>query len=49
MTSFPYKVRGFIGQNPRKARGNGAPRGRRVGKVPNNVPITTYAYTYMSV
>ena len=32
---------GFMGQNPRMARGNGTPRGRRVGNVPNRPSITT--------
>ena len=32
---------GFIGQNPRKARGNGAPRGRRVEMVVNRPSNTT--------
>ena len=53
MTSFPRKVRGvhalrgkpafagFIAKNPRKARGNGTPRGRRVGYVPNRPSNTT--------
>ena len=59
MTSFPRKVRGvhalrskptfagFIGQNPRKARGNGTPRGRRVGYVPNRPSNTTNIYFLM--
>ena len=35
--------RGFIGQNPRMARGNGAPRGRRVEILPNYPSNTTNA------
>ena len=40
-TPETYGGRKFIASNPRKARGLGAPRGRRVGRAPNRRSSTT--------
>ena len=42
-TPETYGGRKFIASNPRKARGLGAPRGRRVGRAPNRRSSTTVA------